>query len=138
MSRGSRLLELQKIEQDLQGRMGSYKKVQERLAASSPVERARQAYEQRAEKETRARSNQKQMTLELQSLGEKIADAEQQLYSGNIKNPKELRNLEKELESLKKRRDELEENMLKFIEKIGSKTQQNVHQMESFWFHKAF
>lgn len=118
MSRGSRLLELQKIEQDLQGRMGSYKKVQERLAASSPVERARRAYEQRAEKETRARSDQNNMTLELQSLGEKIADAEQQLYSGDIKNPKELRNFEKELESLKKRRDELEENMLKFIERI--------------------
>lgn len=118
MSRGNRLLELQKIEQDLQGRMGSYKKVQQRLATSSPVEKARKAYERRVEREKNARANQNNMTLELKSLIEKVKEAEEQLYSGIVKKPKELTNLEKELEGIKKRRDELEENMLALIDKI--------------------
>ena len=118
MSRTSRLLELQALEKELQGRMESYKKVQKKRAASSPIEKAYQAYEKRVKKEKKARSDQNNMALELQSLAKKIQDTEQTLYSGNVKSPKELRNLEKELESLKKRRDELEEKMLLFIDEI--------------------
>lgn len=132
MSRTSRLLELQDIELELQGRMQSYKKVQTKLAASSPVEKAHKIYEQRVEKEKKARSDQNNMTLELQSLAEKIQHTEQRLYSGTIKNPKELHNLQKELESLKKRKDELEEKAIFIIEKIDKLAQSVIRAKQQY------
>jgi predicted nucleic acid-binding Zn-ribbon protein len=48
----------------------------------------------------------------VQALNEKIAEVEKRLYSGAITNPKELRDLEQDLASLRRRREAIEEQEL--------------------------
>ena len=52
------------------------------------------------------------LNLELQSLKNKAKSAEQRLYSGNVKNPKELTDLQSSIESLGRQRAALEEEVL--------------------------
>jgi predicted nucleic acid-binding Zn-ribbon protein len=52
------------------------------------------------------------LNLELQSLKNKAKSAEQRLYSGNVKNPKELSDLQSSIESLGRQRSALEDEVL--------------------------
>jgi predicted nucleic acid-binding Zn-ribbon protein len=58
--------------------------------------------------QTRSRN----LDLEIKSLVQKIQLTEQSLYSGKITNPKELRDLGTEIESLKRRQSQLEDDLL--------------------------
>lgn len=57
---------------------------------------------------TRARD----LELEIQTNQEKAKSSEERLYSGNVKNPKEMQDLQQEVAALKKRNGELEEQLL--------------------------
>ncbi len=60
--------------------------------------------------------NQRQnLSLEMDSLVEKIKRSEERLYSGNVRNPKELTDLQHEVESLGKRKGSLEDEMLEVM-----------------------
>jgi len=48
----------------------------------------------------------------------KISEAEEQLYSGRIKNPKELTNLQHEVGILKSKRDQLENKALEIMDQV--------------------
>ncbi|HEX6385781.1 MAG TPA: hypothetical protein VF177_14020, partial [Anaerolineae bacterium] len=54
----------------------------------------------------------KDLNLELSSLNNKARSSENRLYSGNVRNPKELEDLQKEVESLSRRRSALEDDIL--------------------------
>jgi predicted nucleic acid-binding Zn-ribbon protein len=58
------------------------------------------------------RAAQTAINLELKSLNSKAQRSEQRLYSGKVKNPKELEDLQHELESLARRRGVLEDELL--------------------------
>jgi predicted nucleic acid-binding Zn-ribbon protein len=58
--------------------------------------------------QTRARN----LELEIQSTSEKIRLTDQQLYSGKVRNPKELQEMQQEIQSLKNRTRELEDVLL--------------------------
>lgn len=57
-------------------------------------------------------SQQRKLNLELDDLNAKAKRSEDRLYSGNVKNPKELADLQKEIESLGRRRSDLEDEVL--------------------------
>lgn len=61
------------------------------------------------------RSNQTDLNLELRSLNTKAQRSEQRLYSGTVKNPKELEDLQAELDSLSRRRSVLEDELLEVM-----------------------
>lgn len=56
--------------------------------------------------------------LQIQSHSDKARDASQRLYSGNIKNPKELQDLQAEIAAQNRRKDELETQSLELLERI--------------------
>ena len=58
------------------------------------------------------RTNQSDLDLELSSLNTKSKRSEDRLYSGMVKNPKELADIQQEIESLGRRRDVLEDEVL--------------------------
>jgi predicted nucleic acid-binding Zn-ribbon protein len=65
------------------------------------------------------------LELEVQSLVDKTSRDEQRLYSGVIRNPKELEDLQAEVTALKRRRQQLEENLLEMmIEREDAETAQ--------------
>ena len=55
---------------------------------------------------------------EIDDINTKIATAEESLFSGRIKNPKELASLQQEVEMFKTRRGQLEEKALGVIDKV--------------------
>ena len=54
---------------------------------------------------------------EIDDIATKLAAAEEQLFSGRVKIPKELSNIQHEVEAFKARRDKLEEKALEIIDK---------------------
>jgi len=55
---------------------------------------------------------------EIDDITNKIAAAEESLFSGRIKNPKELASLQQEVEMFKARRGQLEEKALEVIDRV--------------------
>jgi predicted nucleic acid-binding Zn-ribbon protein len=61
------------------------------------------------------RAAHKDLALELGTVVDKAKRSEERLYSGNVKNPKELTDLQHEIESLGRRRDTLETEVLEAL-----------------------
>jgi predicted nucleic acid-binding Zn-ribbon protein len=83
----------------------SQKETEELLAA-------RQRAESSAAQLREHRATQADLNLALKSLNAKAQSSERRLYSGTVKNPKELEDLQNELESLSRRRSSLEDELL--------------------------
>ena len=62
------------------------------------------------------KSKQQSQEWEIDDLGAKIAAAKETMYSGRIKNPKELSSLQREVSGLEVRRRQLEDEALKVME----------------------
>jgi uncharacterized protein len=60
------------------------------------------------------------LELEIQSNADKIRLTDEQLYSGRIRNPKELQDMQQEIQSLKKRNSELEDTLLETMMDVES------------------
>lgn len=56
--------------------------------------------------------------LELKSVEDKLKNFEQKLYSGSVRNPRELSNLEKEVNVLKRQRARLDEHVLQLMDAV--------------------
>ena len=117
-TRGEKLLDLQEVENDLRDKIAAYKAVQKELELTSPVRRAKRALEEASEKEAETRARQQDIQLEWQGLIEKANQEEQRLYSGKVQNPRELEDLQMEVEQLTRRREVLEERALELIEQV--------------------
>jgi predicted nucleic acid-binding Zn-ribbon protein len=112
MSQVDLLYRLQQIDDEIEAgkdRLGqvirSQRETEELLAARRRVDAAANELHEH-------RSTQTNLNLELKSLNSKAKRSELRLYSGTIKNPKELEDLQHELESLTKRRATLEDELL--------------------------
>lgn len=94
------------------------RRLAEIAAALGEMEELRAA--RRAVQSTEAELQRWQVTrrdreLEVSSLNEKIRTSEDQLYSGRVRNPKELKGMEEELGSLRRRRESVEEAELEAL-----------------------
>lgn len=85
------------------------------------------------------KTNQKNLDLEIQGNRQKGKSSEDRLYSGNVKNPKEMQDLQQEITSLKHRNAELEDNMLELMLEIEeaeadlAHSQDNLQTVTSQW-----
>lgn len=73
---------------------------------------ARRRAQKAAAELQRWQTRQTDLALELESLNQKAKRSEKRLYSGNVKNPKELSDLQQEIDSLGRRRAALEDELL--------------------------
>ncbi|MDP3768687.1 MAG: C4-type zinc ribbon domain-containing protein, partial [Dehalococcoidia bacterium] len=91
---------------DVQARQGE----PEELAPARASAAERQDAYRAAEKQV------KEFEYQTEEQGRKIEPIERRLYNGNVKNPKELEDLQQDLESLKRRRSQLDEQALDAME----------------------
>ena len=112
MSRTSALFRLQEIDLELDGLRARLQTIEQALGDSPEVTAAQNRAATAREKFDAARVTARMLELDMQSLNQKITDAEKRLYSGAITNPKELRDLEADLASLRRRAAALEEQEL--------------------------
>lgn len=118
MAKAESLFRLQLIDNDLDAARKRVKEIDTALAGSPAVNHARS--EQVATHKARldAVSALKMAELDDQTLEEKLKTEEQRLYAGLIKTPKEMVDVQHEIESLKRRRADADEIMLKAIEAL--------------------
>lgn len=112
MSKAEMLYRLQTIDLEIDEKIRRLKEVENSLGESQELCQAQQALQDGEKRLSQQRTKLRDQELEMQSLTSKIAAVEDQLYGGRIRNPKELASLQDELQYLKRRKDELEEQIL--------------------------
>ena len=112
MDRTKRLHELQQIENENAKAQSRLAEIEEIMGDTPALRQARQQKQETQDELMRQTVRQTDCELQVGSLKQKIADAEKQLYSGSITNPKELSDRQAELASLNRRLESLEEECL--------------------------
>jgi len=112
VSRTSVLFRLQKIDTELDQRRAQLAEIETKLA-SNPAVQAAQADLAAAHNELAIdRRAAKALDDENQTISAKIKEHEERLYSGKVRNPRELQDLQADIESLKRQRGDLDEKQL--------------------------
>jgi uncharacterized protein len=116
MSQPEALYRLQEVDLSLLRHRKRLKEIDQILANDS-VLRAAQSHIEAAQHELKPlRQRARDLELEIQSNEEKTRVTDNQLYSGSVRNPKEMQDMQQEIAALKRWHDELEnmllENML--------------------------
>ncbi len=109
------LFHLQQIDDEIRDgkkRLGQIVRLQ---GADQELLPARERAATAANEFQRLRANQNELNLELKGLISKAKNSERRLYSGAVKNPKELSDLQHEVESLTRRRGILEDEILEIM-----------------------
>jgi predicted nucleic acid-binding Zn-ribbon protein len=115
MSRASSLFRLQETDLALDAGRARLAEIAQALAGN-PAVQAAQARARQAEAQLhKAKAALTDAELDQQTLADKIAADEARLYGGRIRNPKELQDLQAEVESLKRRRAAAEERQLEAL-----------------------
>lgn len=115
MSVAKQLYELQELDLEFESREQSLEQVVAQLGESKAVLDTRDKLA--SEKQHLGELEHKQHSLEweIDDVTTKIVGAEKELYSGRNKNPKELSNLQHEIEMLKAKRSELEDRTIEVM-----------------------
>lgn len=112
MNQAEALYRLQEIDLTLARRQKRLREItiilEDNKAITEAQVRLNQAQQHLHPLQTSARN----LELEIQSNNEKIRATDEQLYSGRVKNPKELQDMQQEIQLLKKRNEELEDRLL--------------------------
>ena len=130
MSQAKTLYQLQEIDLQI---IRSTKRLDEialALADNEIVQKAQQQVDIAEGALKPLRTQSKNLELEIQSTTSKSKATENRLYSGNVKNPKELQEMQQEIDSLKNRNDELEEQLLDVMMRI-EEAEENLNEKQS-------
>lgn len=120
MSVASQLYELQEIDLEIADDERKLEQLNGRLGKNDVVVAAREKLDTEKEKLAELQHQQRSLEWEIDDLATKIKKGDDQLYSGRIKNPKELSSLQHEVELLKNKRDGLETKDLEIMDQAES------------------
>src|SRR2546422_10089867 len=124
MTRIRKLYELQLVDTQIARLEVALGALDDGTAMRAQVEQARSA-EETARAELQARQSRlRDLELELQSTVGKATRVEQDLYSGRISNPKELRAMQEDVEALGRQRQRIEDEMLGLMEEVERQLEQ--------------
>jgi hypothetical protein len=139
MTRGEALYRLQQLDSEHDAKQDRLTEIEVALRDDTALREARQALE-KAEKRAREwQIKQRDLELEIESLVDKTSQSEERLYSGRVKNPKELSDLQAEVTSLKGRRRRLEDTLLEAMiereeaEETRDEARAHLEEVETIW-----
>ncbi|MGD2176870.1 MAG: hypothetical protein PVG71_03510 [Anaerolineae bacterium] len=139
MSRGEDLYHLQQLDSERDAKQDRLAEIETALKDDRAL---REAHQTAAEAKKRAQKwyiKQRDLELEIQSLSDKLSRSDKRLYSGKVKNPKELADLQAEVASLTRRRQQLEDTLLEAMiaregaEETRDEAQATVEEVTSTW-----
>jgi len=139
MSVAKQLYQLQEVDLELESTEESLRQVASQLGESETVAEARNKLTlERQHLEELARQ-QRSLEGEIDGIISKLTTAEKELYSGRIRNPKELTNLQHEIDGLKAKRAQLEDKTLEIMGQVELTTKNlaamnsNLEALEAEW-----
>jgi len=112
------LYRLQEIDLELEAKRIAQGEVGERLGQSEELEEARRAAEEQRQRLGDFQKKQRQAEWAVEEVRAKLGPLVERLYSGAIKNPKELVGLQQDVDSLKGRQRELEDRVLEAMSSV--------------------
>jgi predicted nucleic acid-binding Zn-ribbon protein len=116
MSVAKQLYQLQEVDLELESKEQAVKRITGQLGESEALANARNRLAQEQKRLEELSHQQRSLEWEIDDLTSKLTTAERDLYSGRIRNPKELSSLQQEAETLKARRNQLEDKTLEVME----------------------
>ena len=116
MSIARQLYQLQEVDLELESYHQALARITSQLGESEVVVAARNEFSRQQQHLEELRRQQRSAEWEIDDFANKLAVLEEKLYSGRIKNPKELTNLQHEVDGLKSRRQQVEEKALGIME----------------------
>ena len=118
MGVAKQLYQLQEVDLEIESKERTLSQIASQLGESQAVVRVQNQLQLEQQRLEELRHKQHSVEWEIDDLVTKVAAAEETLFSGRIKNPKELTNLQHEVEELRARRDQLEDRALVIIEQV--------------------
>jgi len=118
MNLARQLYELQELDLEIESDEQALKRVTGQLGESRAVLKSQSQLESEQQRLEELKHQQHSAEWEIDDITGKIAAAEEKLFSGQVKNPKELASLQQDVEMLKTRRGRLEEKALGVIEQV--------------------
>ncbi len=112
MSVASRLHQLQAIDLEVIDKRRLLLDIVNRLERSEALVAAEAEFKARESSLNVARSSQRQLEYDVDDLSAKVRDLNSRLYGGSVHNPKELMSLQQDIDGMKKRRSQKEEELL--------------------------
>ena len=139
MSVVSKLYQLQLVDSEKEDKTQRLTEIKTRLGDSEEVRLAREGIAEAEQKLGALRSQMRDLELEIAGLNARLKKNQDRLYSGRVRNPKELSNLQEEAASFRRRRSELEDGQLELMIAIEeeeaelAERQARLRQIEATW-----
>ncbi len=118
MSRVSALYRLQKVDIELDRLRALLAEAESKLAANPLVQKAQAELSAAQEALAAARRYAKSLDDENKAHSTKVKEAEERLYGGKVRNPRELQELQADIAALKRKRDTLDEQQLAAMDAV--------------------
>ncbi len=118
MSAVTELVKLQDLDDQLATLQSNISAVTAQLESSEAVDHARRQLEHEESRIANQEKTQRRLEGEIADLTARIDPEEKRLFSGSVTSTKELMSLEHEVETLKKKRSGLEDELLEVFERI--------------------
>lgn len=118
MNVSKQLYQLQEADLELESNEQALEQISGQLGESQAVVATRDKLAMEKEHLDELQKQQHSIEWEVDGLTVKLSDAQKELYSGRITNPKELTNLQHEAEGLKAQRSQLEDKLLEIMEQV--------------------
>ncbi len=112
MSQVGQLYKLQQVDTEIQQKKRRLSEVIQLLRETEELLAAKQRAQTADETLHNWETRQNDLNLELGSLNDEAQRTDQRLYSGNVKNPKELEDLQHKVQELSRRKEALEDEIL--------------------------
>jgi len=112
------LYQLQELDLEIESNEQAVNQIARQLGKSQAVVRAQTESTQAQQHVEELKRQQHSAEWEINDLGDKMTTAEDKLYSGTVKNPKELSNLQHEADGLKARLNQLEDETLETMDQV--------------------
>ena len=122
MNVANQLYQLQELDLVLESNEQALNQIASQLGESQAVVSAQTELTLEHQRLEELKRQQHSAEWEVDDLSTKIRTAEEKLYSGRIGNPKELADLQHDVETLKARRDQLEDKALAIMEQVEQAT----------------
>ena len=133
------LYQMQLVDSERDAKSQRLAEVRSNLGESDDVARAQQAASESEQGLDQLRIQLRDLELEISGLNAKLNKNQDRLYSGRVRNPKELSNLQEEAAALGRRQSELEEQQLELMIAIEdgeaelAERQARLLQIETTW-----
>jgi len=118
MGIAKQLYQLQELDLEIESNEQALNQATSQLGESEAVLKAQSQLQLEQQRLEELRRKQHSAEWELDDLVTKLNTAEETLFSGRIKNPKELSNLQHEVEVLKAKRNQMEDKALEIMEQV--------------------